>query len=147
MLEPISFEGPEQDVQGAAAQAAPSVVPANIEIVQNLNGTVRFTYRGREYLIPHLAWEHGAALQAVYLRFKDMNGLPASVTMLDAYLTLTRDATRLMARCITRRGVPFWLYQLYARFFNPFRKATDREIGALLGFMLRLRMTSTVRFG
>ena len=107
---------------------------------------IRIPYRGRMYELGHVSFEDGIRLveaRASILSLEDDEPTPEKVA---AYL----EAMRVIVRLAPRYMVPV---RLVRRFFwrlrirrNPFRTATDAEVGHLLGFFLGCRTRSRVQF-
>jgi hypothetical protein len=113
--------------------------PLNLDHVMDLGNTIYFTFRGRAFGIPPLAWREGERILDVWqtaLTFTDLTE-PASRK---GYYACIRRLQRLVWRNCRPSG-PFrrllrWLH-LHR---NPFKRATEGEIAELAVFILGRRM-------
>ncbi len=108
---------------------------------------IRIPYKGREYELGHVSFEDGLRLveakAAIVGIEPDADPTPERVA---AYL----QAMRLVVSIAPRYLVPVTpvrrlLWRLGLR-RNPFRSATDAEVGHFLGFFLACRTRSRVRY-
>ncbi len=107
---------------------------------------MRVPYRGRVYELGHVSFEDGVRLvlaRSAITSIGDDSATPANVS---AYL----EAMRVIVGMAPRYMVPvgrvrrfFWRLRIRR---NPFRRATDAEVGHLLGFFLGCRTRSRVQY-
>ena len=122
--------------------------PANIGPTLALIGDEKrvLPYRGRGYELGYVSFEDGLRLAEASAAIKALGEEDPTPAASEAYL----DAMRLVVRMAPRYLLPvepvrrlFWRLRLMR---NPFRRATDAEVGHLLGFFLASQMRSRVRF-
>ncbi len=146
-VEPIS---PEELRQGQAEQLRqlPSVpAPVNLQNAVELGHYISFEFRGKKYSIPPVSFEVGAQLQMVMNDLRNISDLNVGANNIYIMRKILRRATNIFYDQIVPHGWKPW----QARFVkwlgiypNPFKRASEGEVGALLGFFSRHRMTSTV---
>ena len=116
----------------------------NLDAILDLGNIVFFTFRGRAYGIPPLAWRDGERLLDAWLEAKELGA------------QLERKTLRPYFRCIQRLQQLLWkstrptgpvrrLLRFAHLHRNPFRDATEGELAELAVFMLGLRMRSAGR--
>lgn len=139
----------------AASPGTKAQRPRNLAAVLSLDGTDFFTFRGRVYAVPPLAWRDGEALQDAYTRALDCAHLIAqnaavspnadrvlmaeyyeAVAVLPAMLWKLCGPASRMRRAARRLGM----------LRNPFAVATERELLELAGFFCERRTRSGVTF-
>ncbi len=138
-------EGYRQKFPEGAPAAAP---PANGRPALLMLGadTFQVPYRGRLYELGHVSFEDGIRLveaQTAIASIEDDDATPEKIAV---YLRAMRFVVRLAPRYmvpVKRVRRFFWRLRLRR---NPFRKATDAEVGHLLGFFLASRMRSRVPY-
>ena len=137
-VQPLS---PERFLEASAAflaeqgpQQAPEVL--NTGAVVGLDGVRVLEYRGRRYAVPPVPYTAGLKLQQIVRTFERLANDP-NASEADALAT-ANEAVGLFASLVRRP----W----YARFLpNPFRRASDAEVGQLLHFFWMCRMSTGVR--
>ncbi len=127
----------------------PSVEPpANVQPALFLLGAESriLPYRGRGYVVGHVSFEDGIRLTLARSAVEALDEAAPTPENTEAYLL----AMRLIVRLAPRYLVPI---ETVRRFFwrlglrrNPFKDATEREVGQLLGFFLVSRTRSRVQF-
>ncbi len=112
--------------------------------------TFQVPYKGRLYELLHVSFEDGVRLLEARTAVVAMEGLEAddaTPDMIAAYLRSMRFVARLAPRyMVPVRFVRRFFWRLRIR-RNPFRTATEAEVGHLLGFFLASRMRSRVPSG
>ena len=137
-VQPLS---PERFLEASAAflaEQGPQQTPEvfNTDAVVGLDGVRVLEYRGRRYVVPPVPFLEGMRLQRIIRDFDRMYNDPDADDATG--LALMRDAVALFAILVRRP----W----YARFLpNPFRRASDAEVGQLLHFFFMCRMSTGVR--
>lgn len=101
----------------------------NADAARHVGRPVVFAFRGEPYTLPPIPWEDGVALYELQMRFLR----PGST---DEYRDACREAVRLMGRLAHRRG---WRGRLRRILPNPFRHASEGEIGEVLDFFWTCR--------
>ncbi len=108
--------------------------------------SVRIPYRGRMYELGHVSFEDGLRLLSAQEAIEALEGSESTPENRAAYL----HAMRLIVAMAPRYLLPvapvrrfFWRLRIRR---NPFRKATDAEVGQFLGFFLGCRMRSRVQY-
>jgi hypothetical protein len=131
-------EGRPSGAPAANGRAALRVIGAEL---------ARITYRGRVYALGHVSFEDGIRLVEARAAIVAIGeGDDPTSENISAY----GRAMRLIVAMAPRYMVPvgrlrrlFWWLRLRR---NPFRKATESEVGHLLGFFLTSRMRSRVQY-
>ena len=106
--------------------------------------TFHVPYRGRLYELGYVSFEDGIRLIEARTAITALEDGEETPEKISAYLRSMRFIVRLAPRyMVPVRPVRrlFWRLRLRR---NPFRKATDAEVGHLLGFFLASRMRSRV---
>lgn len=114
----------------------------NIEAAQNLDSAVRFMFRGQAYEALHVPHAHGIALAEIHHVFADVADQREDVAQLQRLLVALKRAARIFY-ALSRPVLP------HARFWyrvgpNPFERATEGEVVALLHFFSLGRMRTSV---
>ncbi len=145
VIEEMAREGFRRKFPDKVQAGAP---PANGRAALLVLGvdTFRVPYRGRLYDLGHVSFEDGIRLveaRTAIMALEDEEATPEKVS---AYLRAMRYVVRLAPRYMVpvnpiRRF--FWRLRLRR---NPFRKATDSEVGHFLGFFLACRTRSRVQY-
>ena len=129
---------PENRVQELLAQEFLNPEPQevlNTDAVISLDGARVLNYRGRSYTVPPVPYTAGLQLQKIVRGFEQISKDETAPDT--AALILMDDAVRLFATLVHRP----W----YARLLpNPFRRASDGEVGQLLAFFWQCRMSTGV---
>lgn len=116
--------------------------PLNLRHVLDLGELVYFTFRGRPYGIPPLAWREGERILDAYLEleaFQESLGRDDLPRYYDAMGRL-QDALWATCRPVSRvRRLARWV----GLAGNPFRRATERELVELALFILGRRTMSS----
>ncbi len=127
----------------------PSQPPRNIGALLVLigKGKLGLPYRGRMYELRPVSFEDGvrlAEVRSVFERIERTN--EPSAEEFDAYLQGLRTVARMAKKYARPVGVVRRLLWTLRFSRNPFRRATEAELGLLLGFLLGCRMRSSVRY-
>ncbi len=110
---------------------------------------VRVPYRGREYELGYVSFEDGVRLVLAQAAIDELNGTnkapdPEAVArLLEGMRTIVSMCPRYLLPVGGR--VRRFLWRLGIR-RNPFKDATDTEVGQFLGFFLESRMRSRARY-
>lgn len=118
--------------------------PLNLQPTLDLGNLVFFTFRGRAYGIPPLAWRTGEKMLDIYLQLMELSDPDKPLLtreQLPAYFGSFRQLQSLLWNHCHAVG---WLRRLGKRLRivrNPFREATEAEILGLALFTLGRRMT------
>ena len=145
VIEAMAAEGYRKRYPDGRPRGKP---PANVEATLFLLGAkIRvLPYRGRGYELGFVSFEDGLRLtQAKVAIDVFAEGDPTPETAkeyLQAMRTIVRMAPRYLLPVERVRRL-FWRLGLRR---NPFRKATDVEVGQLLGFFLGCRTRSRVQY-
>jgi len=102
----------------------------------------RLYYRGRAYEVRPVPYTAGIRLLEMQERFRAFAEAPPTAESVREYARLCREATRLFRRLVRPYGVRRLIWPLCR---NPFRDATEAEIGGLVGFFSMHRTRSSVR--
>lgn len=132
------------EVQAALAAEARGKEPEirNLGPVQDLSRELPLEFGGRRYRVAPVPFASGVQLlelQARVRALQDRAGSPDSLTELRAIL---EEAVALFPRLARPAGWRGWVWRCMP---NPFRKASEFEVGALIGFFSGCRMKSSVR--
>ena len=144
-LEAMAHEGYRKQFPGGPPPGAP---PANARPTLLLLGgdVIRIPFRGLVYELGHVSFEDGIRLvmaRAAILELED--GEPTEENAA-AYVKAMRTVVAMAPRYllpVNRLRRIFWRVRLRR---NPFRSATDTEVGHLLGFFLGCRTRSRVQY-
>ena len=143
---------PREVVEAASREAylekyrsrGPTPTPANVEPTLQLlgaGGVLCVPYRGVGYALGFVSFEDGVKL----LRAKAQVEVLVDDDLSDEKLAVYLEGMRVVVSMAPKylRPVSLWRRFVYrALRVNPFRRATDREVGQLLGFFLTSRMRS-----
>lgn len=111
----------------------------NLERVLDLGNMVFFTFRGRAYGIPPLAWKEGEKILDLYLALGEFGNQLKRQDLKAYYDTIHRLQKLLWRNC--RPSGPFRRLLRFLRLHrNPFKRATEGEIVELAVFTLGRRM-------
>ena len=124
-----------------APVSGPPLRALNLEHVMDLGNRIYFTFRGRAYGIPPLAWREGERILDAWLEAKAF-GDALKREDLPAYYACIRKLQRLVWRNCRPTGPIRRLLRFLHLHRNPFRRATEGEIAELAVFMLARRMKS-----
>ena len=116
----------------------------NLDHVMDLGNTIFFTFRGRAYGIPPLAWREGERILDAWLEAQTFGNQIERET-LGPYYGVIRRLQRLVWKNTRPVGPLRRLLRKLHLHPNPFRRATEGEIAELAVFMLGRRMTSGSR--
>ena len=143
MLLPHSEERLAQ-VQAALAREARANEPEvrNLGPVQDLSRPLPLEFRGHTYLVPPVPFVFGVRLVGLQERVRRLQERPDSPEALGELRAILEDAVEIFPRLARPTG---WR-RLFRRVLpNPFRQASEFEIGELIGFFSGCRMRSRVR--
>lgn len=143
MIQPHSEERLAQ-VQAALAEEIRASEPEvrNLGPVQDLSGPLPLEFRGRTYLVPPVPFVFGVRLVGLQERVRKLQDQPESEEALDELRSILHEAVALFPSLVRPTG---WR-RLFGRVLpNPFRNASEFEIGELMGFFSGCRMRSSVR--
>jgi hypothetical protein len=143
MLRPHTEERLAQ-VQAALEEEIRASQPElrNLEPAADLFGEAVLEYRGRTYQVPPVPFVFGVALVALQERIRRMQDAPEGADALAELHAVLREAVALFPRLVRHTG---WRRPLGRLLPNPFRTASEFEVGELLGFFSGCRMRSRVR--
>lgn len=113
--------------------------PLNLRQVLDTGDLVFFTFRGRAYGIPPLAWRQGERILDVWLQLREVGALDERSKLKPYYYAYRRLQKLLWKNCRPTGPVRRLLHFLGLH-PNPFRKATEGELAELAVFMLGRRM-------
>lgn len=100
-------------------------------------------YNGRLYAVPPVPFAAGLELQGLVVELNALQSEDWTEGVAVRLMEFCQSATRLFRRLVRPVG---WYQRLVWRARrNPFRDASEGEIGQLLGFFFSCRTTSTVR--
>lgn len=123
--------------------------PRNVGTVLVVTGADRFEipYRGRMYELLPVSFEDGLRLTQAQTVIEELEGerRPTQEDS-EAYARALRLVVRMTCRYLLPRGRLRRLRWRLRIGRNPFRRATEAELGELLGFFLGCRMRSRVRY-
>jgi len=106
---------------------------------------VEVPFHGRMYELTPVSFEDGMRLSDVRATIEELEDAEPTRENARRYLDACRLVVRLAPRYMLPRGrLRRALWRLRLR-RNPFRQASEREVGELLGFFLGCRMMSRVR--
>jgi len=130
---------------GADAPSARSARPRNTRatLVMLDGERIEIPYRGRVYEVIPVSFEDGVRLAEARATLEELDGMEPTRDSIRRYVSALRFVVALAPRYLRPRGRIRRLLWPLTR--NPFRGATDREVGELLGFFLGCRMRSRVQ--
>ena len=137
-LEEIAREQYHARFGGGAAR--PEI--RNRQAVLMLAEPERLYYRGRAYEVRPVPYTAGIRLLEMQERFRAFAEAPPTAESVREYARLCREAVRLFRRLVRPYGLRRLIWPLCR---NPFRDATEAEIGGLVGFFSTCRTRSSVR--
>ena len=146
LLEEASREGYRRQFPTGPRPGAP---PANARATLHLlvqGDVIRIPYRGRVYELGHVSFEDGIRLVEARAAIVALEDVEPDEENTAAYLGALRTVVALAPRYLlpmNRLRRLFWRLRLRR---NPFRSATDAEVGHLLGFFLGCRTRSSVQY-
>lgn len=124
--------------------SGPSPRALNLDTVLDLGNIVFFTFRGRAYGIPPLAWRDGERLLDCWLEAQEI-GMQLERNTLRQYYRCIANLQRLLWKN-TRPTGPFRrLLRFLHLHRNPFRDATEGELAELAVFLLGRRTNAASR--
>jgi len=126
------------DAPPADPVSGPPPLALNLHSVMDLGNTVFFTFRGRAYGIPPLAWREGEKILAAWLKALEFNGTLERQD-LPAYFRVFRELQQLLWKNCRPTGPTRRILRFLHLHRNPFRRATEGEIAELAVFMLGRR--------
>jgi hypothetical protein len=132
----------DKDREPEPAETPPR--PLNLRHILDLGNVVYFTFRGRAYGIPPLAWRDGEELLDCWLELREL-GAVDSREKLGPYFHGMRRLQRLLWRSCRPTGLFRRILYRLRLHANPFRRATEGEIAQLAVFLLGRRMTGLLR--
>lgn len=143
MLLPHSEERLAQ-VQAALASRGRASEPEvrNLGAVQDLSRPLPLEFRGRTYLVPPVPFVFGVRLVGLQERVRRLQDRPDSPESLDELRAILEEAVEIFPRLAYPAG---WRRLFWRIAPNPFRRASEFEIGELIGFFSGCRMMSRVR--
>ena len=145
LLEEMAHEGYlKRFPAGRQPPAPPANVGASLLLIEG--DSVRIPYRGHVYELGHVSFEDGLRLVAARTAIESLEEADPTPANQAAYL----QAMRLVVSMAPRYLLPvkrvrrfFWRIRIRR---NPFRSATDAEVGHFLGFFLGCRTRSRVQY-
>ena len=124
----------------------PGAPPANVEPTLQLlgaGGVLCVPYRGVGYALGFVSFADGVRLVRAKAQIEELIDEEVTEETLAVYLEGMRVVVKMAPKYL--RPVGRWRRFVYGVLrVNPFRSATDREVGQLLGFFLTSRMRSRV---
>jgi len=122
------------------AVSKPPARALNLRTVMDLGNTIFFTFRGRAYGVPPLAWRAGEALLDAWLEATSFGVVVDRANIRGYY-----GAVRRLEKLIWKACRPVGPFRRMLRFFrlhaNPFRGANESELAELAVFLLARRTT------
>lgn len=118
----------------------------NTKTVLDLGNQVFYLFRGRPFGVPAIPHKAGLDLADLQAQAQEFVGKIKTRDDLRAYRKLVEQIPSKLWRLVGRPPggwVPRLLHRLHL-LPNPFRQATEAELGELLDFFLKRRMTSSV---
>lgn len=143
MIRPHTEERLAQ-VQAALAAEVRANEPEvkNLGPLQDLSRPLPLEFRGRTYLVPPVPFVFGVALVGLQERVRRLQDQPESPEMLAELESIMHEAVALFPSL----ALPTGWRRLFRRLLpNPFRNASEFEVGELIGFFSGCRMRSGVR--
>lgn len=128
-----------QPAERRPAEPAPRAL--NLDAVLDLGNMVFFTFRGRAYGIPPLAWRTGERLLDAVLELEGL-GSQISRDSIHAYYGCVRRLQDTLWRASRPVGPVRRLLRLLRLHRNPYRQATEAEVMQLAYFFLTRRMAA-----
>jgi len=123
----------------AARPAEPAPRPLNLTNVLDLGNLVFFTFRGRAYGIPPLAWAQGEELLDAWMRARELGAIDSREKVAPYFRAIER-LQALLWKATRPTGPVRRLLRFFHLHPNPFRRATEGEIAELAVFLLGRRM-------
>ena len=114
----------------------------NLQNVMDLGNMVFFTFRGRAFGIPPLAWREGERLLDLWLQAKEFGAIDER-EKIRPYFRVIRKLRKLIWRNCVPTGPTRRLLNFLHLHRNPFRAATEGEIVEIALFILGRRMRSS----
>ncbi len=114
----------------------------NLGPVQDLSRPLPLEFRGRTYLVPPVPFVFGVALVGLQERVRRLQDQPDSTEMLAELERIMHEAVALFPALVRPAG---WRRLVWRLLPNPFRNASEFEVGELIGFFSGCRMRSGVR--
>lgn len=105
---------------------------------------VEIPYRGRIYELLPVSFEDGVRLSDARATIEELEGAEPTKERIGRYVAVLRFVVSLAPKYLRPRGRVRRVFWRLTR--NPFRGATDMEVGELLGFFLGCRMRSRVQY-
>jgi len=118
--------------------AEPTPRPLNLRHVLDLGNVIYFTFRGRAFGIPPLAWRRGEELLDAWMEARELGQLDTRDKIRPYYRSVRRLQNLLWKSCKPTGPVRRLLRFLHLH-PNPFRVATEGEIAELAVFLLGRR--------
>lgn len=147
ILAPLSRSSMEANHARAAARlrkkvdAMPKVQsPFNVEIVLDLGNIVFFHFRGRAYGMPPLPWAEGQRLMKVWLEASQHTTITKDNAQ--AYFAALRQIPPILWRNCYPSSKLLRIMRRLGLMKNPFKSATEQELGRYASFFLARRMRS-----
>ena len=114
----------------------------NLSATGALFGSDTLEYRGRRYEVPPVPFALGVALLELQERAGRLQGDVAGIDPAAELGAILNRAVAIFPQLVRPVG---WRRLLWPLLPNPFRKASEYEVGELLGFFSGCRMRSRVR--
>jgi hypothetical protein len=125
----------------------PPLEIVNVETFRRMLAGSTFSYQGERYRVPRLPFEAGVELKKLELEVQRMNRYVASGMMMEEYRLIARRLAAIMWTVVWPTSRWAIVRKRLGMMRNPFRQATDFELGQVLSFCLAHRMTSTIEGG
>jgi hypothetical protein len=122
----------------------PPVEIENVEAIQRLLIGSTFPYQGRLWNCPRLPFEVGIELKKLEIEVKRVAKYAMSGIALDEYKMYAQRIARQVWPVLWPTDARGRLKKRLGLMRNPFLKASEAELGGVLGFCLAHRMASTL---
>lgn len=136
----------EQYVREFPSSPEPRLRFANVRPVLGLSGADHVFSRGKIWEVPAIPFEAGARLVEIRQGLESLTAAQETPETVQLYLELLRSAVALFPRLVRpqARGLRRLLWRMGIR-RNPWRDASEEEVGEMVGFFYRSRTRSPGR--
>ena len=136
-------DGPSR-LEGTPEAGRAAAEPVNEQAVLALLEYRALEFAGRAYRVPPIDYIDGVRLQRLVRLRLTLDGKTPDESTIAQYETLVRDIVRVCGPLLLPMGWRRWVWRLMGK-PNPLKRATEAELGAVLDFLFRCRMTGRVR--